>query len=41
MPKTTRKRLQERQDAPLILTSSAESFNATNDQNSSNPNGVI
>lgn len=37
MPKTTRKRLQERQDAPLILTPSAESFNATNDQNSGNP----
>jgi hypothetical protein len=37
MPKTTKKGLQERQDAPLILTTSAESFNATNDQNSSNP----
>jgi len=30
MPKTTRIGLQERQNAPLILTSSAESFNATN-----------
>ena len=47
MPKTTRLGLQERQDAtlkgleakplPLILTTSAESFNATNDQNSSSP----
>jgi hypothetical protein len=37
MPKTTGKGLQERQDTPLILTSSAESFNATNDQNSSSP----
>ena len=37
MPKTTRKGLQERQDAPLILTTSAESFNAKNDQNSSSP----
>ena len=47
MPETTRLGLQERQDAtlkgleakplPLILTTSAESFNATNDQNSSSP----
>ena len=48
MPETTRLGLQERQDAtrkgleakkplPLILTASAESFNATNDQNSSSP----
>ena len=37
MPKTTRKGLQERQDAPLILTNSAELFNATNDQGSGNP----
>jgi len=37
MPETTRNELQERQNAPLILTSSAESFNATNGQNSSSP----
>lgn len=37
MLETTREGLQECQDAPLILTSSAESFNATNDQNSSKP----
>lgn len=37
MLKTTRKGLQERQDAPLILTTSAESFNATNEQSSGNP----
>ena len=37
MPKTTRKGLQERQDAPLILTASAELLNATNDQGSGNP----
>ena len=37
MPETTRNELQERQDTPLILTSSAESFNATNGQDSSNP----
>ena len=36
-PKTTRQELQERQDAPLILTTSAEPLNATNDQISSNP----
>ena len=37
MPETTRNELQERQNAPLILTSSEESFNSTNGQNSSNP----
>ena len=36
MPKTTRNELQERQDAPLILTSSEELFNSKNDQLSSN-----
>ncbi|MBE3123002.1 MAG: RRXRR domain-containing protein [Thermoplasmata archaeon] len=34
---STRQELKECQDAPLILTASAESFNATNDQNSSSP----
>ena len=37
MPETTGNELQKRQDTPLILTSSAESFNATNGQNSSSP----
>jgi len=37
MPETTRNELQERQNTPLILTSSEESFNSTNGQNSSNP----
>jgi len=34
---TTTKRLQERQDAPQVLTASAESFNATTIQNKGNP----
>lgn len=41
MQKTTRTELQERQDAPLVLPSSAESFNATSLQTNSKVNSPV